>query len=138
MHGAKMLTAALAAGSLALGAGQALASKQAAQPAEVSKPSVRQPERTSEVRRIRGEVTAVMPDVKTMVVRGMEGKKALTVGVDVTEKTIIREGKAAKTLADIKAGDRVWLKYDRLTDKLVAEQIRILKPANVAAKTKRY
>jgi Cu/Ag efflux protein CusF len=65
----------------------------------------------------------------------MEGKQALTVGVDVTDKTLIREGKARKTLTDIKAGDRVWMRYERTDGKLVADYIRILKPAGMAAKS---
>jgi len=83
-------------------------------------------------------VTAVEPGAKTMVVKAMEGKKALDVGVDVTDKTIIREGKASKTLTDIKVGDRVWMKYEKANDKLVADFVRILKPAKMAAKSKSY
>jgi hypothetical protein len=84
----------------------------------------------AEVRRVRGEVTAVEPwaSPMTLTMKTKEGKETLTVGVDVTDKTIIREGKAHKTLADIKAGDRVWMKYERTDGKLVAESIRILKP----------
>jgi hypothetical protein len=47
----------------------------------------------------------------------------------------IHEGKTVKTLADIKVGDRVWMKYDRSSDRLIADSIRILKkPATMAAK----
>lgn len=116
----------------------ALASSGTSKGTEASKLSATQSEKKPEVRRVRGEVTAVEPGAKTMVVKAMEGKKALDVGVDVTGKTIIREGKANKTLGDIKIGDRVWMKYERTSDKLVADYIRILKPANVAAKSKSY
>jgi hypothetical protein len=64
----------------------------------------------------------------------MRGKEEETVGVEVPPTAKITQGKAAKTLADIKVGDRVWMKYDRTSDKLVADQIRIL-PGKTAGKT---
>ncbi len=138
MRGSKRILALVAVSSLTLGAGLALASSGTSKGTEASKSSATQSEKKPEVRRVRGEVTAVEPGAKTMVVKAMEGKKALDVGVDVTGKTIIREGKANKTLGDIKIGDRVWMNYERTSDKLVADYIRILKPANVAAKSKSY
>lgn len=138
MRGSKKIMVLVAASSLTLGAGLALASSDTSKATEATNSSPSQMEKKSEVRRVRGEVTAVEPGAKTMVVKAMEGKKALDVGVDVTDKTIIREGKANKTLGDIKVGDRVWMKYEKAGDKLVAEYIRILKPANVATKSKSY
>jgi len=136
MRGSQKLLALVAAGVLTLGAGVALAatdtSKTAASPAATTVQTATK----AEVHRVRGEVTAVEPGAKTMVVKAMEGKKALDVGVDFTDKTIIREGKASKTLTDIKVGDRVWMKYQKTSDKLVADFVRILKPAKVAAKSK--
>jgi hypothetical protein len=41
-------------------------------------------------------------------------------------------------LDDIKVGDRVWMKYEKASDKLVADFVRILKPAKMAAKSKSY
>lgn len=138
MRGSKKIMVLVAASSLTLGAGLALASSDTSKATGATNSSPSQMEKKSEVRRVRGEVTAVEPGAKTMVVKAMEGKKALDVGVDVTDKTIIREGKANKTLGDIKVGDRVWMKYEKAGDKLVAEYIRILKPANVATKSKSY
>lgn len=138
MRGSKKIMVLVAASSLTLGAGLALASSDTSKATGATNSSPSQMEKKSEVRRVRGEVTAVEPGAKTMVVKAMEGKKALDVGVDVTDKTIIREGKANKTLGDIKVGDRVWMKYEKASDKLVAEYIRILKPANVATKSKSY
>ncbi len=138
MRGSKKILLLVAAGSLILGTGLALASSDTTKATGATTSSATQMEKKSEVRHVRGEVTSVEPDAKTMVVKAMEGKTALDVGVDVTDKTIIREGKANKTLGDIKVGDRVWMKYQKTNDNLVAEFVRILKPANVAAKSKSY
>lgn len=133
----KQVMALLAAGVLTLGAGMALASTETSKAAEGSKGTASQAEKKSESHRVRGEVTSVEPDAKTMVVKAMEGKKELTVGVDVTDKTIIRKGKTHKALSDIKVGDRVWMKYQRTNDKLVANFIRVLNPTKMAAKGQR-
>ena len=138
MRGSKKLLAFVAAGSLILGTGLALASSGTSKATGATGSSASRMEKKSEVRRVRGEVTAVEPGAKTMVVKAMEGKKALDIGVDVTDKTIIQEGKANKTLGDIKVGDRVWMKYEKSNDKLAADYIRILKPSSVAAKSKSY
>jgi hypothetical protein len=134
----KMLMAALTAGSLALGLGLAQATTASSKTSGPSGSGAPQSEKKADIHRIRGEVTAVEPGANTMVVKAPEGKKELTVGVDVSDKTVIREGKAAKTLADIKVGDKVWMKYERANDKLVADFIRILKPASMTAKSKSY
>jgi hypothetical protein len=155
----------LAAGSLALGAGLALAATTESKAPEASKtPAVskasatageneakeaKAEQRTEKARAdqvkgekesavdriVRGEVTAVEPGAKTLSVKVMRGKEAEDVGVQVPDNAKITQGKAAKALTDIKVGDRVWMKYDRMTDKLVADQIRILKPARMAAKS---
>ncbi len=134
----KILMAVLTAGSLALGAGSALATTASSKTSGASGTGAPQAEKKADIHHIRGEVTAVEPAANTMVVKAPEGKKELTVGVDVSDKTVIREGKTAKTLADIKVGDKVWMKYERVNDKLVANFIRILKPASMAAKSKSY
>jgi hypothetical protein len=138
MHGVKPLMAMLAAGSLILGAGVALASTEAAKAPEGSKTMATPTMSKAEVRRVRGEVTAVEPSASpmTLTMKSKEGKEVLTVGVDVTGKTIIREGKVRKSLADIKVGDRVWMRYERTDGKLVAEYIRILKPTMRTAMSK--
>lgn len=137
MDGSKKLLALVAASALTLGAGLPLASADTSKMTEGTKASAVQGEKKAEYRRVRGEVTAVEPGAKTLVVKAMEGKKALDVGVDVTDKTIIREGKTAKTLGDIKVGDHVWMRYEKTNDRLVAKFIRIL-PAKMAAKSKGY
>ncbi len=139
MHTLKTVGALLAAGSLLVTAGVALASTEASKATEGSKVSTAQTTQGSEVRRVRGEVKAVEPSANpmTLTMKAMEGKQELTVGVDVTDKTIIREGKTQKALTDIKVGDQIWMKYERTNNTLVADFIRILKPTHVAAKAKR-
>ena len=136
MRGSMRILALVAAGSLTLGTGLAIASSNTPQTNGATKSASKRTEGKSEMHRVSGEVTAVEPGAKTMVVKAMEGKKVLDVGVDVTDKTIIREGKTNKTLGDIKVGDRVWMKYEKTSDKLIAEYIRILKPTATASKNK--
>ena len=136
MRGSMRIMALVAAGSVILGTGVAIASSNTSQTNGATKSASKGTEEKSAMHRVRGEVTAVEPGAKTMVVKAMEGKKALDVGVDITDKTIIREGKTNKTLGDIKVGDRVWMKYEKTSDKLVADYIRILKPTTTASKNK--
>ncbi len=77
---------------------------------------------------VRGSVTAVdiTANPNTLVLQAQTGKEPTTIGVDVPPSAKITEGKAKKSLSDIKVGDRVMLRYDRTKDRLVAEQIRIL------------
>jgi len=87
-------------------------------------------------RTVRGEVTAVETTAKTLTVKTMRSKKEEIVGVDVPDMVKITQGKSAKTLADIKVGDHVWMKYDRMSKKLVADEIHILPPQKTATKKK--
>jgi hypothetical protein len=66
----------------------------------------------------------------------MRGKAEESIGVTVPATARISQGKAAKTLTDIKVGDRVWVKYDQMKDRKEADQIRILKSASQMAKPK--
>jgi len=87
-------------------------------------------------RTVRGEVTAVETTAKTLTVKTMRNKKEDIIGVEVPGAVKITQGKAVKTLADIKVGDHVWVKYDRMSDKLVADTIHILPPQKTAATKK--
>ncbi len=170
MRTPQVILALVAAGTLALGAGTALAApgssttegskapaaatatpteKSPAMKTDESKesPAVQKAEQAREAREGKGEkeatgdrvaegvVTHVEPQASpaTLVMKTMRGKEALIVGVDVPAQTIIREGKAAKKLEDIQVGDRVWMRWDRLDNRLAADQIRILKPNSTAA-----
>jgi Cu/Ag efflux protein CusF len=84
---------------------------------------------------VRGDVTAVVLPARTLVVQAMLGGQSATIGVEVPPSTKISAGDSHKTLADIKAGDSVWMRYDRLRTKLVADQIRIEKSAAPSAKS---
>ena len=175
----KGIIAMLAAGSLALGAGMALAATPEAKAPEANKaPAVSTPAATSMEKEakepkaeqqaeqakeaketkaeqqkekastaakkgnqemaahriVRGEVTAVETAAKTLTVKTMRNKKEETVGVDVPDAVKITQGKATKTLADLKVGDHVWMKYDHTNGKLVADAIRILPPQKTAQK----
>jgi hypothetical protein len=164
MSGARMLAALLITGSLAVGSGLALAATAEPKASDASKtPAVsktvvppvakeateakttQQAEKAraaqekgeKEVapdRVVHGEVASVEVAAKTITVDVMRGKETETVGVEVPDTAKITEGKATKTLADVKIGDRVRMTYDRLSDKLVADQIHILKAAPAAAK----
>ena len=133
MRGVKVFMAVMAGAALAFGAGIALAANEAPKAPEASKSATATEGGKASIHRLRGEVTAVEPGARTMTVKAMQNKQEQTVGVDVTDKTVIRQGKAHKTLGDIKVRDRVWMKYERTGDKLVAEAIHILKPQHVAA-----
>ncbi len=166
MRGTKTALALLAAGTLALGTGSVFAAESSAPAATPAKPSAtemskttapmtneakesktqQQAARTSkntekEVgvdRIVRGEVTHVESTATppTLTVRVKRGKQTDTVGVDVPSTAKITEGKATKTLADIKVGDRVWMRYDRTSNGLVADQIHILGMPKVAKNEK--
>ncbi len=83
---------------------------------------------------VRGEVTHVETSAnpQTLTMNVKLGKQVETVGVDVPATAKITEGKTTKTLADVKVGDRVWMRYDRTSNGLVADQIRILGTGKVA------
>lgn len=157
MRERKRLMVLLAAGVLALGPGVAFAGSsdsskapEGAKATQVSSSPASKESKASEStkyfkekgvkaeRAVRGEVTAVESSANppTLTLKVMRGKQEEAIGVDVPSGVKIREGKATKTLADVKVGDRVWMRYDHTKDRLVAEQIRILKPAQMAAKSK--
>ena len=166
VNGVKALIGMLAATSLAWGASVSLAATTESKTPEAAKsPAVTTPapasaekeaketkaEQTAEKARaaktkgekeaaadriVRGEVTAVETTAKTLTVKTMRNKKEDIIGVEVPDAVKITQGKTAKTLADIKVGDRVWMKYDRMCSKLVADEIHILPPQKSAAKKK--
>jgi Cu/Ag efflux protein CusF len=133
---AKVLMGVLTAGSLALGAGLALAATTESKAPEPAKaPAVAAPVAPAKASGEK-EVTAVETTAKTLTIKTMRNKKEDIIGVDVPDTVKITQGKAPKTLADIKVGDHVWMKYDRMSDKLVADQIHILPAQKAAAKKK--
>ena len=142
MREAKVLMAMLAAGALALGAGISLAATGETKTPEASNtPAVSNTPTTSgthegkEMKAVRGQVMAVDPSAKTLSVKPTHGKEAKEIGVEVPDTVKIMQGKATKTLAEVKVGDRIYLQYDQMGNKLVADQIHILRPGNSASKS---
>ena len=87
----------------------------------------------AKVKQVSGEVAAC--DTKAMTItisKKMKGKAVETV-VTVDDKTKIMMGKEKKALADVKAGDKVTVKYTEVDGKNVAKSVAI-KPAEPAEK----
>ncbi len=78
-----------------------------------------------EVRDMVGKVVAVEPAAKTIVMETTVGKSIMTVGAEVPDKASITAGKASKTLADVKVGDKIRMKWVREENKLVVQSIAI-------------
>lgn len=92
-------------------------------------------EKKAAAKHVSGEVVAVDETAKTVSVKA--GKHDIVVSVD--DKTKISMGKEAKTLADVKAGETVSVKYTEAGGKNTAESIDIhaAKKAAPAAEKKK-
>jgi hypothetical protein len=78
------------------------------------------------VRTVRGEVISVTvsESPQVIVVKTMTAaKKEMIVGATVESGAVVTRGKTRVTLADIKVGETVELKYIKNTDGLVAKSI---------------
>jgi ribosomal protein S1 len=75
----------------------------------------------AKVHSVTGEVTAVDAAAKTVTLKAKKGE----VVISVVEKTSIKEGKEKKSLADVKAGDKVTVKYTETDGKMTAKSIAI-------------
>lgn len=85
-------------------------------------------------KQVTGEVTAVDAKANTLTVKGKKGD----VMVSTDDKTSVMAGKDAKTLADVKAGDKVTVKYTEADGKNVATKVAIMAaPAKKAAKAEK-
>jgi len=87
-----------------------------------------EPAEKTKVKQVSGDVKAV--DMKAMTVtvsKTMKGKAEETV-VTVGDKTKIMMGKEKKTLADVKAGDKVTVKYTEAEGKNMAKSVAIHEP----------
>ncbi len=73
----------------------------------------------AKIHSVTGEVTAVDAAAKTVTLKAKKGE----VTVSVEDKTSIKEGKEKKTLADLKAGDKVTVKYTEADGKMTAKSI---------------
>jgi len=71
--------------------------------------------------KVTGEVTAVDAQAKTVTVKSKDKEVTLM----VTDKTMIKEGKEKKTLADVQSGVKVTAKFSEEGDKMTAKEIHI-------------
>jgi len=72
-------------------------------------------------KQVTGEVTAVDAKANTLTVKGKKGD----VMVSTDDKTTVMAGKDKKTLADVKAGDKVMVNYTEADGKNVATKVTI-------------
>jgi hypothetical protein len=80
------------------------------------------------VRSVQGEVIAVTVDdtPQIIVVKTVIGtKKEMIVGATVESGTVITRGKNRVSLADVKVGEKVELKYIKNAEGLVAKSVRV-------------
>lgn len=81
-----------------------------------------------------GPVSSVDTTANTVTVKGKKGEVTLT----TNDKTVIKKGRKKMTLADVKAGDRVYARYKKEDGKDVATLISIhTAPAKKARKKKK-
>ena len=103
------------------------AKPEAAPAAEKEKPAPK-----AKVKSVTGEVIAVDATAKTIT---LKSKIKGEVTVNVTDTTKIKAGKEDKTLADIKAGDKIRVSGKEAEGKIEAKSVRIL-PAKAKEKAK--
>jgi len=80
------------------------------------------PAKKAAKKQVTGEVTAVDAKANTLTVKGKKGD--VTVSTD--DKTKVVAGKDKKTLADVKAGDKVTVKYTEADGKNTATKVEIM------------
>jgi ribosomal protein S1 len=86
----------------------------------------------AKVKSVIGEVAAVDAKANTVTVKGKKGD--VTVTTDA--KTKVMMGKEKKAVADVKAGDKVTVKYTEVDGKMMAKSIAI-KPAEAEKKAEK-
>jgi len=93
--------------------GLSFAAEQKAAPAKTEKKA------PAKVKQVTGEVAAVDAKANTLTVKGKKGE----VMVNADDKTTVKVGKEKKSLADVKMGDKVTVKYAEMDGKNVAKSI---------------
>jgi Cu/Ag efflux protein CusF len=86
------------------------------------------------VKQVTGDVAAVDAKAKTITVKGKKGDTVVT----CDDKTKIMMGKDVKTIADVKVGDKVSVKFSEADGKMTAKSVAIKaaeKKAEPAKKT---
>ena len=92
-----------------------------AAPAEKAAPAKAEKKAPAKVKQVSGEVAAVDAKANTLTVKGKKGD----VMVNADDKTSVKVGKEKKSLADVKAGDKVTVKYAETDGKNVAKSILV-------------
>lgn len=82
---------------------------------------------------LKGEVVSVDTVAKTLTVKGKKGEETFA----TSEMTKINMGKKHETFENIKAGEKVLVKYYKKNGKEMAEHIRILPEHMVKAKAEK-
>jgi hypothetical protein len=77
-------------------------------------------------RTVRGELTVVQPDSLTVK---MEGKHARMLTLALSDRTKVHEGKATKSVSDLKVGERVAIRYTQSAAANTAVRVNILREA---------
>ncbi len=74
--------------------------------------------------RFRGKIEKVDPSTKEVVVQRRNETMTFSVG----DNTKIMEGKKEASFGDLKAGERIFVRYTKEGDKLMAQAIRVAQP----------
>ncbi len=93
--------------------------KKEAAPAEKKEAASAEKKAPAKVKQVTGEVTAVDAVAKTLTVKGKAGDVAIT----ADDKTSVKIGTEKKSLADVKVGDKVTVKYVEADGKNLAKSI---------------
>ncbi len=78
------------------------------------------------VKQVTGDVKGVDVKAKTITVTKKKGDKIVEAVLIVDDKTKIMSGKEQKKFADVKAGDKVRIKYSEVDGKNMAKSIQII------------
>jgi Cu/Ag efflux protein CusF len=68
---------------------------------------------------VKGDISAVDANAMTITVKGKKGDVTVT----VDDKTDIKAGKDKKTIADLKAGEKVRIRYHEVDGKNIAKSV---------------
>jgi Cu/Ag efflux protein CusF len=92
------------------------------------------------VKQVTGDVKGVDTKAKTITITKGQGDKLVETVLVVDDKTKIMSGKEQKKFADVKAGDKVRVKYSEVDGKNMAKRIQVIPliakaPAEKSAET---
>jgi ribosomal protein S1 len=99
-------------------------------------PMEKKAEPAAKVHQVTGDVKAVDMKAMTVTVTKMMKGKAEETMITVGDKTKIMMGKEKKALADVKAGDKVTVKYTEVEGKNMAKSVAVHAPEKKAEPVK--